>query len=171
MSQQPEAWGQGQQQPAGWYGYTPPPRRRNPLPWILLGGGFATAIVVILVVVLTNGPDKSDPESVARAVVNAFDDNDFDEMMALTCEESKEHMDRTLGVFQGDESAGQQIDVAVELEEVLRDEPDSFTARIEVTYLKVPDTLQDSLEEGSSDKVRMVLDKENNQWCLSGFGG
>jgi hypothetical protein len=139
------------------------------LPWILAGGGaVVAAVVVVLVITLTGGPNTSDPESVAQAAVDAFNDRDVSAITDIACAATKDELENALRAA-GLAGDGLAIEATAELGEV-KESGDTATAEVTVTYTEVPEAMKEIIEEGSTETGSMKLAKENDVWCVSTLG-
>jgi hypothetical protein len=146
------------------YGY---PRRRHPLAWVLVGIGLFMAVVVTLVLVLTSGPDTDTPEDVADAVAEAFNDNDLDELVALTCADYRE---RTKESIEGLTEYGPRFAATARVDDVAMAGDGRAVADIMLTYTKVPDELEDVIDVGDDEDLRVRLASEGGEWCVLSLG-
>jgi hypothetical protein len=139
-------------------------RRRNPA---LIAGAVLAAIAVIttLVIVLTSGPDKSDPYTVATAAVDAYNDGDSTDLVSLSCAEDDQEVEMVERV-PGDE----QPVITLALDEVLGDGPDRGVAFLTVTYTDVPEKMRDLVGEGTTRRTRLGLEERDGEWCIAWFG-
>lgn len=156
----PQPAGYGQYGPPGQYGQQPQygypgpygpqgagPRRAR-LPWVLAGGGVAViALVVILILVLTGGSDTSSPRGVAEAAVQSFNSRDESGLGEVLCDKSE--ADDAFNDF--------PTGLRAELTD-LSEDGEEATATVQLTA------------EGRTGELRLRMRKQDDGWCISGFG-
>src|SRR5262245_49707036 len=87
--------------PQGYYPYGPPPRRRNPLPWVLAGlAAVVVAVTIVLVVVLTSGDsdagknhvavDRSTVRGTAQAMLDGLMNRDPYTINDVSCQKASD---------------------------------------------------------------------------------
>jgi hypothetical protein len=142
------------------------------MPWILAGGGVVVvAVVVVLVIVLTGGSDTSSPEGVAESAVSAFNDQNIDALADISCGDAKEQVENAIEQINGaGGDSGQQLETEAELGKVEQQGDDKATAEIKLTVTSVPDEMKEYVKEGDTETAKLKLSKENDNWCISGFG-
>jgi hypothetical protein len=167
MSQQPD------EQPSSGPDDTPdqqvPPKKNNRVFFLVGGGLVVVAIALVVVLVVTRGPDTSSPEDVAEGTVSAFNEQDVDELVDLTCAEDKQEVGRTLTTMTGYGPDGEGFEVNAELRGVTADGADAAVAELEITYVDVPEDLESGFTEGSSVHRKLALRQEDGEWCVSWF--
>ncbi|HEY0700002.1 MAG TPA: hypothetical protein VGD43_19595 [Micromonospora sp.] len=142
------------------------------MPWILAGGGVVVvAVVVVLIIVLTGGGDTSSPEGVAESAVSAFNDQDINALADISCGDAKEEVQEAIDqINSAGGDGGPQIETSAELIGVEKQGDDKATAEIKLTVTSVPDEMKEYVKEGDSSNANLQLAKENDNWCITGFG-
>lgn len=164
MSQQPD------EQSSSESGDEHSPQKKNSRTFLFVGGGLVVvAIALVVVLVVTRGPDTSSPEGIAEDTVTAFNDQDVDDLVALTCEEEQQEVASTFSTMTGYGSGGEGFEVTAELRGVAADGADAAVAELEITYVTVPEELESGFAEGSSVQRKLALRQESGQWCVSWF--
>lgn len=150
-------WGQqaqwGPPQPPGGPGfYGMPPRRRNPLPWVL-GAVAVVAIAAVVVVILVTGDsgtdaatvDRSTVRGTAESVLDGYMDKDADLVSAGFCEPLP------------DKSRG-----------YIEDNPEAPTLTI-IDLTESGTTAKVEVDAGSQGGGTMHLRLDGDQWCVTEF--
>jgi hypothetical protein len=146
------------------------PPRKSSRAFLLVGGGLVlVAVVLVIALVVTRGPDTSSPQGIAEDTVTAFNDQDVDDLVTLTCEEDKQEVESTLTTMTGYGAGGEGFEVTAELRGVTPAGSDEAVAELEITYVDVPEDFEDGFAEGSSVNRKLSLRQESGEWCVSWF--
>ena len=126
------------------------PQKKSPLPWILAGGGVVVvAVAVILIITLTGG---GSPQSVADDAVAAFNNEDYDALVGLACEEDKDTVESNTPGAPGSES--QDIPkITAELTGDVVESGDEATAPLKMSA------------QGQSFDFTLKM-KDDGGWCI-----
>lgn len=162
MSQEPDSSGSDESEH--------PPQKKSSQAFLLVGGVLvAMAVILVIVLVVTRGPDTSSPEGIAEDTVTAFNDQDVDDLVTLTCEEDKQEVESTLTTMTGYGADGEGFEITAELRGVAADGANTAVAELEITYVAVPEDFEGGFAEGSSVNRKLSLRQESGEWCVSWF--
>jgi hypothetical protein len=141
---QPSAYG-------GFGTYGRPPRKRGPLPWILVGGGaLVVAAVVVLVIVLTSGDSAGEsPRGTADALAQALNDHSINGINDLMCDPKNK-----LDASDPDQTEGFDEISNVRVKSVSEPKDDSATAVLTATV------------KGKDEDQDFPLHKRDGKWCI-----
>jgi hypothetical protein len=164
MSQQPDSSGSDDESERH------PPEKKSSRAFLLVGGVLVlVAVILVIALMVTRGPDTSSPEGIAEDTVTAFNDQDVDDLVALTCEEDRQEVESTVNQLVGYAPGGERLEVTAELRGVDVASADAAVAELEITYANVPEEMRDVLREGSSVNRKLSLRQESGEWCVSWF--
>jgi hypothetical protein len=118
------------------------------------------AVVVVLIFALTGGSDTSSPEGVARAAVDAINDQDTDALKDITCDGAPS----SSGSFSDSIPAG--LEVKAELGEVKKTSDTEATATITMSI--GGDAAKNLPGGNASIPVPLKLANKDGKWCVAG---